>query len=222
MRQFLFASILLFGLSFFFPANALAYVTCQPIYGGGETCIQVGNLLINKTVQDPQSKAFVDNLGINNPMFAPDQDITFKLIVTNDGNETVKNVVIKDTYPQYVNFTSGDGKFDNNTKTLTIEVAEIKAGESKTYTLAGKIVSSSSIPGDTGTVCVVNQATATSNGKVSQDNAQFCIKKSNVLGVVFPPPSVKTSPPTGANAIALFGLIPVAISGFILRRRTRT
>ncbi|MBI2034360.1 MAG: DUF11 domain-containing protein, partial [Candidatus Levybacteria bacterium] len=140
MKKFILASIFVSEIFLFLTTNAArAYVTCQPIYGGGESCIQVGKIFINKTVQNPKSSEFVDSLSINDPKFSPEQNIQFKLTVTNNDNATAQDVVVKDTYPQYVNFTSGDGKYDNNTKTLTIEVGELKAGESKTYTLAGKI-----------------------------------------------------------------------------------
>ena len=220
MKKFLFASIFISGIFLSLPANSSAYVTCQQVYGGGETCIQVGKIFIAKTVQNPQTSAFVDNLSVNEPKFSPEQNIQFRLTVTNNDNATAKNVVVQDTYPQYVNFTSGEGKFDNNTKTLTIEVGELKAGESKTYTLQGKIVSAQSIPGGSGVVCVVNQATAATNGNTSQDNAQFCIEK-KVLGVVYPPQQVTVTPPTGIDTLALFGFIPGAIVGFMLRRSTK-
>ncbi len=41
--------------------------SCQAIYGGGQTCIQVGNVVINKTVKNPKTGSFVDNLNVNDP-----------------------------------------------------------------------------------------------------------------------------------------------------------
>ena len=207
--------------------GALADTSCQPIYGGGQTCIQVGNVVINKTVQNPQTGSFVDNLNVNDPKFAPGSSVTFNITVTNTGSSTINKVTVKDTLPQFVNFVSGPGSFDSNTKVLTFDVTNLKAAESRTLTVAAKVTEAGQFPADQGITCVVNQALAASeNGQQSSDNSQFCIQKP-VLGEttkgglkVFPAPAVTITPPTGPEMLPLIGLIPSAIAGFFLRRKT--
>jgi len=206
--------------------GALADTACQPIYGGGQTCVQVGNVLINKTVQNPQTGSFVDNLNINDPKFAPASSATFNITVTNTGSSTINKTTVKDTLPQFVSFVSGPGSFDSNTKVLTFDVSDLKAGETKTFTVVAKITDAGQLPADQGITCVVNQALATAeNGQQSSDNSQFCIQKP-VLGEtkgglkVFPAPVVTTTPATGPEMLPLIGLIPTAVLGFLLRRKT--
>lgn len=199
---------------------------CQPIYGGGQTCVQVGNVVINKTVQNPQTGSFADNLNINDPKFAPASSATFNITVTNTGSSTINKVTLKDTLPQFVSFTSGPGSFDSNTKVLTFDVSDLKAGESRTFTVVAKVTDAGQLPADQGITCVVNQALATAeNGQQSSDNSQFCIQKP-VLGEtkgglkVFPAPQVTTTPATGPEMLPLIGLIPTGVFGFLLRRKT--
>ena len=37
-------------------------VPCEPIYGGGQTCVSRGNIILNKAVQNPSTKQYLDNL----------------------------------------------------------------------------------------------------------------------------------------------------------------
>lgn len=204
--------------------SANADVSCQPIYGGGETCIQVGNVFINKTVQNPQTGSFVDNLGVNDPKHSPSSNVTFQITVTNNGGNTISKVTVKDILPQFVDFVSGTGNFDSNSKTLTFEVGDLKAGESRTFTVVGKTQTQDKF--SQGITCVVNQSTANNNGQESSDNAQFCIEKP-VLGEVttkgglkvFPSQPVTKAPATGPEMLGLLGLIPSGALGFYLRKR---
>jgi|SRR3989344_727306 len=208
-----------------FVGVAKADTSCQPIYGGGQTCIQVGNLLVNKTVKNPQSGAFVDNLSVNDPKYAPSSTVTFKITVTNTGSGNISKATVKDTLPNFVTFVSGPGSFDANTKVLTFEVGNLGAGQSQTFDIQAKVADSGSLPADQGITCVVNQVSGTADSMQSSDNAQFCVEKL-VLGVtkgglkVFPAPQVTTTPPTGPEMFALIGLIPAGGFGMFLRRKT--
>lgn len=242
-------SLALFSIATIVSADT---TNCQPIYGGGESCEQQGNIEINKMVLDPASddtsssnEAYVENLGVSDNRYAPDEKAAFKVTITNTGNKTINTVTIKDIFPQFVTFEKAtiwdpaakqekavDAKFDSNTKTVTVNLDKFEPGEDKQQVLffRGKIVSASALPNDTGINCVVNQAFVTAENKTSQDNAQLCIQK-NVLAAtpavtkgglpVFPPTEVKKTPPTGPEAIALFGLVPSAIAGFALRRKIK-
>lgn len=160
-------------------SNVSADVSCQPIYGGGQTCVQTGNIVVDKKVMHPQNTSqFVDNLGINDPKFGPESTVNFQIVVTNKGQATLQTVQVKDVLPQHVQFVSGGGNYDQNSRTLTFDVTDLKPNESRTFTITAKVVPSNQLPVDQGVVCVVNQAIATSNGQTAQDNAHMCIQKS--------------------------------------------
>lgn len=240
-------SLPVFAVSFvLFATTSFADTACQPIYGGGQTCVQTGNIVINKTVQNPQTKAMVDNLGINDPKYGPESIVTFQISVKNTGNATVNNVQVKDIFPEFFVFSTGAGNYDGNSRTLSFVVNDLKADESRTFNIVGKLVPANQLPGDKGMVCVVNQALATFDGKTNQDNAQFCIEKAGKVfpqpttvvtqpgqpGVVtqpgttkgglkvFPAPEAQKTPSTGPEMLALVGLLPTGLLGHFIRKKT--
>lgn len=224
-------------------ASASAATICQPIYGGGPSCVTTGNVSVNKRVVDPSNGNLVDNLGINDTKFAPESTVTFQIAVTNTGNNQIGDVQVKDIFPQFVTFASGVGNFDSNSKVLSFDVNNLNPGETRTFNLIGKIATANDLPVNSGIVCVVNQATAKDandpNGP-STDNAQICIQKNLPAPTqvvtqpgttvipgetkgglkVFPPQKVFTTPSTGPEALPLIALIPSGLLGAFIRKKT--
>lgn len=222
MKKSLF-TISLFSSFYFLSFTSInAAGTCQPLYGGGQygNCPLEGGIVVNKTVQNPQNKAFVDNLGINDPKFSPDQGVSFQITVTNTSNEKVNKITVKDVFPKSIIFNGGIGTFDKKSNTLTFDIPSLNPNESKTITLSAKIVPEKSLSTDKTTICEINQATATvvDTNKSAQDTAQLCIQKGLQ---VFSAPKVTTTPSTGPEALSLLALIPTGIVGFLTRRKAK-
>lgn len=197
-------------------------------YGGygGYNAPQGGVLVLNKTVQNPQTGQFVDNLSVNDPKFAPDSAVTFQLTVTNTGGTTLATVTVKDTFPQFVSFQSGAGNFDANSKTLTFTVSDLKPSESKTYTLVGRTAAAGNLPANDGVTCVTNQSMAQSGDQTSSDTAQLCIQKQGGFVTkgglqVFPAPQATKTPGTGPEALPMIGSAIAGLAGFIIRKKSR-
>ncbi len=197
-----------------FVNTVFAETSCQPVYGGGQTCTSSSKITIDKKVLNPKTNLMVDNLEINDPRYQPSFIIVFQIKVTNTGKNTLSKVDIKDIFPQYVSFSAGDGNFDANTKTVSISTPNLKPNETRTFNILGRIVSKDQLP--QGVVCVINQAISTNDGTLSQDNAQFCIEAP--APSLQPSPNIQTTPPTGPEALVLFSLIPMGVSGFLLKR----
>jgi uncharacterized repeat protein (TIGR01451 family) len=197
-----------------------ASVTCQPIYGGGQTCTSSGNIQISKTVQNPQTGAFVTSLGINDPKFSPGQTVPFQVTISNTGGSNISQVTVSDIMPQFLNFVSGPGNFTANNQTLTFTVSNLAAGASQTFNVIGQVVGANQLPTNQGVVCVVNQAqVSTSDNQTSQANAQLCIQQQTPQ--VQPAPTIKQTPPTGPEMLPLLGLIPTGLLGFLLRKKAK-
>lgn len=217
MKKFLGIVIFLASLVLF-PHVSFAQVVCQPIYGGGQTCVTIGNIAVNKQVLNPQTNQFVDNLGVNDPKFSANQTVTFKIIVTNTGGTTIGTVNATDVFPQFVNFVSGPGSFNQSNRTLSFSVGSLNPGESREFTLAGRIATSG-LP--SGVACVVNQINVTGDSMQASDVSQLCIEQKAVTkgGLpVMPPAKVTVTPPTGPEMLPLIGLLPAGIGGWFLRR----
>lgn len=227
MKKQLFLAITLFASSLFMvsatPAmadNSGYGVPCNTTYGS--PC-ESKNIIVNKMVQNPQNGDFVDNLGMNDPKFGPMQNVNFRITVTNTGNVLLQDVDVVDTLPSYVTFASGAGDFDTNTKKLRFHVKDLKAGESRSFTITAKTVAANDLPSNQGITCVTNSVFAGANGMESTDNAQFCIQtKVTTKGgmQVFPAPSITKTPATGPEMAYLLGLIPMGSLGYFLRRKT--
>ena len=214
-------TLLLFTALAFLPSKA--YADCQALYGGGQTCTSY-NFSLQKFVQIPSQSwsNFVNNLSINDPKFSLSQTVNFRLIVTNTGSADISSVTIVDTFPQFVNFVAGPGSFNSSNNTLTFVVNNLNVGQSQTFNLSGKIANSG-VPA--GITCVVNQAAGTdNNGDTNTASSQLCIQ--NVVSptptpVVLPVAQVKITPPTGPEMLPLFGLIPGALGGLYLRKKSK-
>lgn len=198
---------------------------CEPIYGGGEVCVSKGQILINKTVKNPETGAFVENLSLSSdPKYSANGVVDFQLTLTNTGKETLNEVTVTDTFPSYVKYESGSGTYNEGNNTLTFKVTDLQAGESRVYNVTGKITDVSNLPADQAVTCVVNQVKATSSENESSDVSQFCISKvitTTKGGIeVMPAPVMSETPATGPG-LGLLALIPAGIGGFILRRKAK-
>lgn len=223
MQKVLISLITIFALSLFFvtpvSANNGGY-GCTPSYGN--PCNKSKKIMINKMVQDPKTGDFVDNLGTNDPKFGPEQNVNFRITVTNTGNSHLSEVNVEDTLPSYVTFVSGAGNFDANTKKLFFTISDLKAGEARSFTIVAKTVSASDLPSNQGITCVTNNVVARSNDMEVADNAGFCIQtKVTTKGgmPVYSAPTVTKTPATGAESMLLLGLIPSILTGFALRKK---
>jgi uncharacterized repeat protein (TIGR01451 family) len=218
MKKILFG-LLLLGFASFLPTKA--YADCTQIYGGGQTCTSY-SFSLQKFVQVPGQSNFVNNLSINDPKYNLSQTVNFEIVVTNTGSNYISSVTIVDTFPQFVSFVSGPGSFNNSNNTLTFVVNNLNAGQSQTFNLSGK-VASSGVP--QGITCVVNQAAGTdNNGDTNTASSQLCI--TNVVNptptpVLLPVAQIKTTPPTGPEMLPLLALIPGALSGLYLRKKSK-
>ena len=74
---------------------------------------------------------------------------------------------------------------------------------------------------DTPTPSQTNQATPTATPKPKQPTVTPTPQKTQTKGgqTVAPASTVKTTPPTGPEALGLISLIPMAAAGFYLRRK---
>lgn len=216
MKKVLFSLLILGVLGVFTPK---AYADCQPIYGGGQTCTS-NNFTINKYVQVPGKGGgnFVPTLLNTDAKYSPSQTINYELIVTNTGNSTIPTLNITDNFPQYVNFVSGAGSYDANSKTLTFTISNLGAGQNQKINLTAQIADSKTVP--VGMTCVINNASATdTNGLSSYSSSQACIQNSTaVLPAVT---TVKTTPATGPELLPLALLFPGALGGLFLRNKSK-
>ena len=206
------------ALTAFAVLSSSAYADCQPIYGGGQTCTTY-SFSVQKLVQTPGKGGgnFVNNLSVNDPKYSPSQTVNFEIIVQNTGSQTIPTLNVVDTLPQYVKFVSGSGNYDSNSNTLSFTINNINPGQSLTYNLTTQIVDPNFLPSNQGIMCPVNQVNAKdTNGFSVGASSQFCLQRTPVATL----PVVTSTPATGPEMLPLFALLPGALGGLILRKKS--
>lgn len=186
---------------------------CVPVYGGGVQCPRVGQVLIDKTVRNSSTGIFVDNLGPTDPRYRPGWTVTFKLVVKNTGDQTLDKVTVKDTLPDFVDFTSGPGNYDSNSKTLTFDIFNLSGGTSQTFDIVARVVHVGVLPTDKSIVCVVNNVNAVTSNQNDSDSSQFCIEKEMIV------PSVPAAGPK-EWMLSIVGLTTTLTIGLYLRKKS--
>lgn len=183
---------------------------CTTQYGGETTC-RPSELTINKQVRNPGNSTFVENLSSTDPTFSVGSDVLYRLIIKNTSGETFNPVNVKDVLPAFLTFVSGPGTYNSDTRTLTFELKEVYAGETRSVDVMARVVSTDSFNGKS-FVCVNNYAEVKALNRFDSDTAQVCLSN-NVLGVT-------TLPVAGFNDYLL--LLPfagVGLAGFALLKK---
>lgn len=257
MRLITFITPIALGLLFIsspaLAATAPTPATCQPVYNGGIFCNDSDSLAINKTVLRPgaaptpektfNTSDFIENIGPDDPRYLPGTATAFKISVTNTSGGLLKNIVVKDIFPpRFLTFVSGSGTYDDNSRTFSTTIKELKSKETKDIIISVMTARPEDLPTDDNALCTINLAMATVTNKISQDSAQICVaRQESVTSLTIPakatqnptitkgglpiispatPQTAKQTPSTGPEVAVLFGLIPAAGLGLLLRRKT--
>ncbi len=158
-----------------------AAVRCETQYGGNQVCVTTGQLQIDKKIWNSDNSSWVDNLYITDHKFVTGDTVRFRLTVKNVGDNTLHNVKVVDTLPNFLFFTG--------TTASEFTIDSLNPGENKDFEVESRVVSESQL--GVNEACDVNAAEANSNeGEHDKDTAKVCVTK-KVLGVTTLP---KTGP----------------------------
>lgn len=209
MKKIMFA-LIVFASIFIVSFNA---VLASGIYGqyGGVT--QQGKVLVDKLVRHPQNGNYVDNLGLNDPMFSAEASVFFRIMVENTGNATLEEIKVIDYLPVYLQYVSG-GTYDSASREIRFSFANVAPGERRSTILQAKVYSLSQLPVEKTVLCPVNKVMAYSDQDGSdEDTAQLCIKKK---------PMVSKEAPKAGDPIGLLmglGSLTTLVGGLKLKRK---
>ncbi len=215
-------SFLLILLSLFLTVRVYGQGGCIPLYGGGVSCPKSGEIFIDKQIKHPTKDILVDNLTFFDPKFAPEQLITFRIVVKNTGEQSFDRIEVKDIMPDYLSFISGEGTFNQNegkNGVLTFNIANLKPGESREYWLTSKVFKAGDIPKDL--ICQLqNRVQArSSDDKFNEDTAQYCVEK--VSGVIKGAETITEIPKTGSPYfLTLLTLLTFFKLGLMLKKKS--
>lgn len=185
------------------------------VIGNGDS----GSLTISKTVLNPQKNTYTHSLGLSDSMYHPGDTVTFHITVSNPGNSPLSEVLIKDTFPSYLSFSSGMGDFDKASNTLSLVAQDLSPHTTQTFAVSAKVADASQLPTNQGIVCTANKVSAKGvNTPVVNDTASFCIQKGTPQ--VQQPQQITSTPSTGPEALPLIGLAGSGFFGMLLRKKS--
>jgi len=196
----LISSIIILVIIIFLAATKVGADCGSYIYGGA---CQVGGLLLDKQVKKADSDLFVDNLGPSDAKFIPGQEVSFKLIIKNTGNQDLDKVTVTDTLPNFL--ISADSKTNN----LSFNIQNLKSGKAEERVIKARVVAGENLPADKSLLCPTNWAQVVSGDLSDSDTASFCI--ANVTGL----------PSTGINPTILAAIIGLGASGIFLIKKAK-
>lgn len=140
----------LLGLASVSAKPVFAAVTCIPQYGGGQTCVATGQLMVNKRVLNTVTDGF---------RFQNGDEVSFAIDVKNVGDAVINNITVTDTLPSFLTLSGGDP--------LVSTIDSLSPGQTVTKTIKAKV-------NTTVVTCQLNVATATSGSLSDRGTAQVC------------------------------------------------
>ncbi len=173
--------------------------TCQAIYGGGTNCATGGTVIIDKTVENPNTQEFTNALLQDMYVFSPRETVTFRFTITNVSSGTVSNIHILDALPANLDYVKSDGSFNSGNRTVSMPENALSSKTSASFQLTTK-VNSQPIPGNQPVACIANiaQLQTTSffffNHIQSGDTAIFCLKASGPITPAILPSQTPSQP----------------------------
>jgi uncharacterized repeat protein (TIGR01451 family) len=191
-------SIVVLATLFVRPVQADVCNTSYGSYGNSTNC-QPSDLTINKQVYNPVGKVYVENMTTTDHTFKPGTEVTFRLTIKNGSGETFNPVNVRDTLPPYLEFVSGPGTYNKDTRELEFKLENMIAGESRTVEILTRVVAAEQFPTGKSLFCVTNIGNVSALNRRDSDTAQVCLQNGEV---------VRNLPVAGFNDLML--LLPMA------------
>lgn len=182
----------------------------SPVYGGGVIESKGGEVIIDKMVKNPATGVFVDQLSPIDPKYRPLNIAVFKITVKNPSDSDVNTATVVDSLPEFVDYMSGPGEYDADSRRLSFTVDNLKAGESRDFEIKVRISHQSLLPEEKNVICPVNVVEAKIGDYSDQDQSQFCIEKEMVVPQV---------PEAGAPTFLITLLGSLFSTGLFLRKK---
>lgn len=191
-------------------ATPVAASGCTDSYGNSTNCTPK-DLNLDKTVLNPITNTYVDNLSATQTTFAVGDEIHFKIVIKNNSGETFAPVRARDVLPEFLDFVSGPGTYTAIGRHLDFQIDTLPAGTSQTFEVVAKV---NALASDKPLFCTTNYAVASSDARPNgdDDTAQICIGKYTI--------GATNLPVAGFNDYLL--LVPfmgLGLGGFALLRK---
>ena len=163
------------------------------------------SISIDKRIRDMSDANYFDNIDSKVKTFYVGDNLEFVIDVENTGNDTIKDITVKDILPKNLSLIIYPGTYNSVDNVVSWKIDGLKAGEKKSYMIRTRVIKQDEYCG-----MVTNTAQVGGEGLGDQDTASFYIGCASIP---------KTGDPT-VLINTLFGLGTV-ISAFGIRKFAR-
>ncbi len=204
-------------------ADATLPSSTTKIINKAEVSTSIGETsLTNNSITDEDTPSGTRNVSISNSISPTSvksgQEATYTIKVTNSGSGSVTDVEVTDTFSQYVDITShktSKGSDDLSTRTLTVDVGTLNAGQSATITVKVKVnnVATANTTVSNYAYMTYKFGSTTYSGSAS---VNFSLVRSSTLpgtGGIELPTRLKETPPSRVYLVALFSALLLILLG---------
>lgn len=139
------------------------------------------SIVVDKKVRPINDTTFYDNIDPNVKVFNLNEQLEFLITVTNNSNQVLYNVEMKDYLPKYLSLLFYPGTYDSN-RVITDEIGQMGIGETATFKIRASI---NDVPTTTYAklnVLQVNKVCVGNNLTSDCDQAQYFIAAKNIPG----------------------------------------
>ena len=222
----------LFGFmlsALFVTVKAVKAENCTTTGGqyGTTTCTPT-DVTINKTVRNPITGDWVENLLSGDATYSPDSEVLYNLKITNSSSQGFDKVTVEDIMPEKVvsiSIAEGDNnkvknvKFEDNR--LKFELANrFEGNTSIDIQLKAKVKSAGNFDSSKSLFCgsengLQNTAQVRDNDRFDEDSASICVQ-TKVLGVT----TLPVNGPTDFLPLVPFAITGLTGLGLFLKKRS--
>ncbi len=128
------SAIAILSLSLFNPNKAYSQY-----YSSTETKKEIS---VDKKLRGINQREYIDNITASNKTFFEKDVVEFQIKVENIGNQTLNNVKVKDTLPNYLALIFYPGTFNSENNQIEWNIDTLNPGEVKKYLIRAKIQNS--------------------------------------------------------------------------------
>lgn len=164
------------------------------------------SIVVDKKVRAVNQTNYFDNLTSSQKLFFDNDLIEFSITIQNGGQETLRNIDVKDFLPKNLRLIFNPGTFNANGNTVEWKIDQLNPGESKNYLIRAKIIGVANLK-LTSNLQLTNTASANVDNISDQDRSSYFI-------------GVQTIPKTGNNDILVKTILILSVaSGSVYLRK---
>jgi len=171
--QKLLTTISVVGLAAVLAVIAPVKKSLAQYYSQGEDSVQI---VVDKTVRPIEDSKFCDNISTEQKVFVENNEIEFKIVIKNSGNNDLTNLSVEDYLPKYLTLIFYPGVFNLTENKIETSIDKLGPGESKEYLIRARISDLPKSVYSNKYIQMTNKVTVAANGVSDSDKTVYYVE----------------------------------------------